>query len=564
MKKLLLTIGLFIPLATFAVNNDQLLMKNKMLSDLATVRQAFDTQYAPMEWKQVYADWNLEEQMELAKFKILSKNNITVKDYQQVLKEFFHSTRDYHVGVYFYSTEAASLPFAIVGAENRYFVRWVDYSCPIPLNEGDEIVSYKGVPMHDLITEIKLRELGNPESLTDQAFAEYYFSLRIGALGHKIPKGEVTIGVIHKGSKEEVIYPIEWNYIPDIYVGGPFKDNFDASYLVQEDPRLPFIKPSKNMKAPLYELFLKMPHLMNKESSDAILIGRKDSFFPLLGKTTWKAPMHSPFQAYTFKALNKRIGFIRIPSFDGNDDLCQQFGTLVNQLEKSTDALIVDVTNNPGGSVTYMYALASMLTSQSLELPKERMIITYNDLELANEFVNDDYGNAQEIERSLEIMLGSLYLGNMHEPMKAYYLFLLSEWQEGRHLSNPVYLDGISHLYPHRLAHYSKPILVLANELSISCADFFPAIIQDNKRGLVFGTRTAGAGGIVLTASHTNLFGVEAYTLTGSIAVRPDGNPLENLGVSPDIYYEMKAADIQNNYDGYRKAVLEALKKVVK
>src|SRR5262249_51204751 len=44
---------------------------------------------------------------------------------------------------------------------------------------------------------------------------------------------------------------------------------------------------------------------------------------------------------------------------------------------------------------------------------------------------------------------------------------------------------------------YTKPIIVLIDEFSISAADIFPSMIQDNGRALLVGTRSSGGGGSV-------------------------------------------------------------------
>ncbi len=87
------------------------------------------------------------------------------------------------------------------------------------------------------------------------------------------------------------------------------------------------------------------------------------------------------------------------------------------------------------------------------------------------------------------------------------------------------------------------------------CGDFFPAILQDNKRALIFGQRTAGAGGHVKSYAHSSRFGIQGYSLTASIAYRPDGTLVENIGVSPDISYKITVKDIHKGYKGYIQAL---------
>jgi C-terminal processing protease CtpA/Prc len=114
-------------------------------------------------------------------------------------------------------------------------------------------------------------------------------------------------------------------------------------------------------------------------------------------------------------------------------------------------------------------------------------------------------------------------------------------------------------------AHYSKPVMILTNPLDFSGGDFFPAIMQDNKRAVIFGERTAGAGGVVKTyARENNLLGVEAIHLTATIAERPDGQPIENLGVTPDIPYAVTPADVQGGYAAYIKAADAAVSGLIK
>src|SRR5262245_40498063 len=79
--------------------------KKRVLSDLDTIRNILDVKYAPKAWKHQFANWDLDASIEQAKNKIESHPAPSLKECQIILRDFFNSTRDYHVGVRFFSTE---------------------------------------------------------------------------------------------------------------------------------------------------------------------------------------------------------------------------------------------------------------------------------------------------------------------------------------------------------------------------------------------------------------------------------------------------------------------------
>ena len=101
------------------------------------------------------------------------------------------------------------------------------------------------------------------------------------------------------------------------------------------------------------------------------------------------------------------------------------------------------------------------------------------------------------------------------------------------------------------MAAYTKPIVVLADEMSASAADVLPAILQDNSRAVIMGMRTMGAGGSVFDFDGT-IYTEAVTTVTVSLMNRknpvatseyPTAPYIENIGVRPDIYYDYMTRD---------------------
>jgi C-terminal processing protease CtpA/Prc len=137
--------------------------------------------------------------------------------------------------------------------------------------------------------------------------------------------------------------------------------------------------------------------------------------------------------------------------------------------------------------------------------------------------------------------------------------FLIDEWRAGKTITDPYHTMGPDQINPNPDATYTKPILMLINQLDISGGDFVPAILQDNGRATLFGTRTSGAGGYVYSAPLSSRFGVASFSYTASIAERVNCEPIENLGVSPDIEYQLTEDDLRYGYEDYKEAINEAV-----
>ena len=285
--------------------------------------------------------------------------------------------------------------------------------------------------------------------------------------------------------------------------------------------------------------------------------GAKRSFLPVLGEIVWELPQslanQVPFHAYIFRTNDGRqVGYVRVPHYYLDQRALNDFAGLVDRFERTTTAMVLDQVNNPGGNMFHMYSILSNLTDKPLALPKHQITIWDELVETAAKGVaiaDSDDAERPGTRPSAELI--------------GYYRFILQEHEAGRgRLTDPVHLCGVAEILPAK-NHYSKKIVVPINALDFSAAEFLAAILQDNHRATMFGERTAGAGGCVrdITNSIPNLhaFGIASLTMTWTTARRTSGQPIEDLGVEPDVKYDITVDDLRSGYNCYREALLETV-----
>ncbi|CCB85685.1 MULTISPECIES: protease-like activity factor CPAF [Parachlamydia] len=544
------------------------LLRQEMVEDLHFIRKNFQIKYVPADWKLLQFGWNLNQQFDNAEAEITSLSSPTLKDYHKILNKLFTSAADYHVNVSFYSTEMASLPFHLQGAEGRYFITWINEEklpeeC-LDWSIGDEVIAFDGQDIHEFVQNLRRSEHDRHNEKTDQRFAERSLTLRAGMFAEDVPQGNVEVDLIHKKTGEQKSYVLTWTYHPEQVKEIPLP-SLVARGISEKQPffQRPYYK--KMMLTPLYAKF-NQPE--SRVVEDVHNLGARKSFVPPLGSIVWQSPPDSPFHAYICETPSRqRIGYIRIATYDGTDDEVVEFAKLIDYFNPRTQALVVDQVNNPGGSVFYSYGLLSLLTDQPLELPKYKMAITQEEVMEALETL-DTLKEITNDEEAIDVCGPSLHgyavSFELVQSVIQYFQFVLSEWEEGKYVTSPVHLL-VNTIAPSPFVTYDKPMVVLVNEFDISCGDSFPCILQDNQRALIFGTRTAGAGGTVLGGGHPNRLGIAGYSYTASLLERhTDGTPIENLGVTPDVSYSLTPEDFQNGYKGYKAALQEAIDGLLK
>ncbi|NGX53919.1 MAG: hypothetical protein K1000chlam4_00640, partial [Chlamydiae bacterium] len=547
-------------------------VKRRMISDLDFIKSVFEVKYAPRAWKQEYNGWDLDAEVENAKNKVLNDPQPTVKNFHVILKELFNSACDYHVGILFYSTEEAYLPFMVKGAQGRYYIVHVDRKkrASSDISVGDEILTFNGRPIAEVIAELREHECGQNTPETDQALAEMLLTARKGDYGTLVPQGGVAITLRKKSSGAIRKVKVLWAYVPEkIPDLGKIGASYKCRALMQQPAEETFEKPlSKN---PLFKKMMLCPtweRSLIKKVSNPHGLGARRSFIPALGEKLWQSEEHCSFDAYIFaNRSGKKIGYIRIPHYLGDEEEVEEFGEVISYFQRTTDALVVDQINNPGGDVFYLYALASMLTDRPLYTPKHHLMLTQQEVNMAVQLLpllEQIYDSATARDLFGDTMSGYPVDFEMIRLFRQFCRFVIDEWNQGNLYTKPTFLLGIDDVRPHPHHRYTKPILLLTNALDFSGGDFFPAILQDSQRATVLGTRTAGAGGYVQPTQFPNQTGIMGFHLTGSLAERKNLKPLENLGVVPDIIYDLTPTDMQENHVGYVEAILSGVDSILK
>jgi hypothetical protein len=204
---------------------------------------------------------------------------------------------------------------------------------------------------------------------------------------------------------------------------------------------------------------------------------------------------------------------------------------------ENTDALVVDVMRNTGGGC-YMLTAASFLVPYPFFFFGEEIRVTLDR-------INSIAAALEAARRAGQTELVEIYTAWLEELERAY--------REKGSLTNPLPACStrMHGNMPARDAQgnvlaYTKPLILLVDDFTISAGDIFSAMLQDNRRGALVGTRTNGAGGSISgwpagiysesTATNTNTL----VTRIGPVEVEgyPRAHYIENIGAHADIHLD--------------------------
>jgi Peptidase family S41/PDZ domain len=587
---------LLVAFSLATTHGQEALTREQRISDLTQLASQYAKNYGPYEWKRDVQGFDL---LRLTPWlqRIQHSDDI---DFQEALIEYVASLNDAHDFIAFPTTFTASLPMTVDIYDGKVLIDTINRTLlpavQFPFVIGDELVSLDGQPVQELIQSFRKYAIAaNPRS-TDRGAAARLVSrnqqimpsihrlgdtatlvIRLAATGatntYTIPWLKIGIPIVSQGPLPS---PVRGNGLlplstdgQDITAGLPGAAAATASLFKIADGG-----PSDNT-LPAYMDPIR-PLLNASVSQDYYAILNFGSRFPIFALPSGFTDLNTPcptcivrpgeplfylFGTFT-TASGVRAGFLRIPTMSPPSTAIAlaQLDRAMAVFGATTDGLVVDVTRNPGGLVSFVEAVSQRLiptpfTTIGFEIRATAAWLSSFAAQLTNARLNPSTPPA--ILANLE--------ANFNE--------VLSAFNENRGRSAPVSLNSTGSLQLQPVAGaYTKPILMLTDEFSASGGDMLPAIFQSNHRGPVLGWRTMGAGGSVVGYSGP-AFTESFFRITVSLMNRlhvvntPDFPPapyIENIGVRPDIPVDyMTRANLLGAGGPFVQAFTQAIENLV-
>jgi len=587
MRRLPLTM-LMLALFTSTSFAQDALTTRQRTADLNQLASFYAKNYAPYEWKRDVFGFDL---FNLAPW-LKESRRADDLDFQELLIDYVASLKDAHDYIAFPTLFSTSLGFTVDIYDGKVLIDSINRAAlpaqAYPFGIGDELVAVDGQPVRRLIESFRKYAIaGNPLS-TDRTAASRITSRNQQIMPHIPQLGEAAFVVIRRaGATATNTYRVPWSKLGiPLNSQGPVPSPGrwrslapqTGSFVMQGVEDTAASEPGTDA-APVVLPF----KVIDPGVSDDTLPSYMKPMLPLMNASVGadyysvlnfgsKFPIYSPpagfslrlgtaatdfFLSGTYVANGLRIGLIRIPSMSPPDTALalQQLDREIAYFNANTDGLVVDVMRNPGGSISFVEALAQrFIPTQFQTMGFEIRATASWLLSFASQLTVAELTNAPP---------------DVVQNLRNNYEAVLEAYNENRGRSIPVSLNatGSLTLMPAPVA-YTKPLLVLVDEFSASGGDMFPAIIQDNHRGPIFGMRTMGAGGSVVgfnaTAYTESFFRITVSLMNrGRLIQSPDLPPapyIENIGVRPDIVQNyMTTTNLLSGGASYRDAFTAAI-----
>ena len=543
---------LFLTLSIATVPIFAQLTTDQKVGDFQNMAALYAKRYAPYEWKKQSFGFDLLQIGPWLDRVRASKDDI---EFYEIAAEYVSNLHDTHSSFISPYRMVADLGIVVDIYDGKLLIEGINRTllpvAQFPFQTGDEVVTVDGKTMEEWITVFsRSRQWGSPRT-TRRYLADAITFRPTSVYPRALDLGASASVVVRRNAGNMETYTVPWT-----------KTGYTGKVIGRVPS--PQLKQSVGGETPDYMALLNQMRNWKMADNDPLLsgetvdeetgetvnrryllgIGSRAPVFALpAGFTQRLGTVAGEFHfSGTFTSGGSRIGYLRVPAFSTNATSLREIAQEIAFFQANTDGLIVDVMRNGGGDC-YMLRLASyLIPTPGFYFFGEELRPTYS---LLTSFQNSLDAAKRARADQWVIDLYSAYLNVIETAYKE------NRGRTGRvpacslTLENNPAVDstGVS------LA-YTKPLVILVDEFSISAADIFPAMMQDNKRGVIVGMRTSGGGGSV---SGWPLFYSEAsFTNTNTLVVRnapasapdlPSAPYVENIGTIPDIELDYMTRD---------------------
>lgn len=550
--------------------------------DFQALASLYAKHYAPMSWKRQTVNFDgLNIAPWLPRVRA-AKDDV---EFLELCKEYVASFDDLHTTFYAPGSLVIDSGISTDIYDGKVLVDFIDRTmlprAQYPIEIGDEVVAVDGRPVNEALADImKIQKMGNP-STTRRYAAEILTFRYVGESPRAVLLGDNLVLQLKQTDGETRSFTLPWvkrGYAPS-KIGPvpspraePDSPEFDLnSFLISSWNQGAQWKLRDN------NWLVKRAAALERDPGRDVegwVLGwgtRSPSFGAPAGFQQRLGRSGADFHySGTYMSEGKRIGFLRIPDFAPASTLAasRELAGEIAFFRQNTDGLVVDVSRNPGGGC-YALTVASYLIPDRFwffgeELrPTVDLITAYQStLELARRLRVEQW-----LIDTIEFQIG----------------MIKTAYEENRGVTGPI--PACSFTFENepardqagRVIAYEKPVVVLIDEFSTSAGDIFPAMMQDNKRGVLVGKRTNGAGGRI-NESTVGFYMEGAATHTDSLVTRrepravqgyPTSYYIENVGVHPDIELErMTVENLRNNgrpyADAFTRILVEEINKAAR
>jgi hypothetical protein len=524
---------------------------DQRVKDLETIAALYAKKYGPANWKIQALGVN---PFDLTAWVPKVRAAKTDLEFVEVLQQYVASFQDTHSALTMQANFSATLGIHTDLYDGKLLIDLVDRTAlPLarfPFVAGDELVSIDGRPAMDILNELaKLNAWGNPRATLRYA-AQRVTRRFQGTVPRAVDVPEESKIEVRRASGDLETYTVKWTKtgFPIRRLGGVGTPFFSAAEgepeVLPSDSADDVIPEWRKVLAQRRRASVRLPEMRKAGIVEEQEDGRRLEERAVLNygslSPVWALPTGflrrlgtrptDRFFTGTYMSEGKRIGYLRVPNFDGfSNAQLNQLSAEINFFNANTDGLVVDVMRNPGGNVCSVLDVAQFLVpGQVKELPFS---------------FRPDLGFIL-YESELITLLKSLGAPQYVLDLEQFFLdTLLTAYNEQRGMTGELYLCTYEGKITSPLNAYSKPLVLMIDDFSTSAGHLFPATMQDNKRGKLVGYRSNGAGGSVVEYS-AGWYSETSTSVTESLMLRleereypglPKSRFIENVGVRPDV-----------------------------